>query len=213
MAQTETPEKSDAPKAAAVTNFKRRATTKPPEAGRRVRQTDFEVEALSWQEGINFQKLRDLRHQYEESEINADIANLLVDIAGNNYMTTELRVTESQLSYQLQQVVNQGRQLALDTAQDQYQLQQWERDLKWLAGVARLQGISLSIDQMSFDNSNKQRVLEAHGAPVMQRDFITGNNMERSRITAADIRGMLSSPIPTLSGSEENQASQTRESD
>lgn len=206
-------EKTDASKRATATNFKRRVSTAPPEAGRRVRQTDFEIEALSWQEGINFQKLRELRHQYEEAEINADIADLLVEIAGNNYMTTDLRVTESELSYQLQQVVNNGRQLALDTANDQYQLQQWERDLKWLAGVARLQGISLSIDQMSFDNTNKQRVLEAHGAPIMQRDFITGNNMERSRITAADIRGMLSSPIPTLTGSEENRASETRESD
>ena len=194
-------------KRTSITNFQRRKTTEPPAPGRRVRQTDFEIEALSWQEGINFQKLRDLRHQYEEAEINADTANLLVDIAGNNYMTTELRVTESELGYQLQEVVNQGRQLALDTAKDQYQLQEWERDLKWLAGIARLQGISLSIDQMSFDNSNKQRVLEAHGAPINQRSFMTGGEMERGRITAADIKGLLFAPIaPALAEGRENSS-------
>ncbi len=176
------------------THFQRRKTTTPPTAGARTRQTDFEIESLAWQEGINFQKLRELRHKYEESEINADIADLVVEIAGNNYMTTELKVTESELNYSLQGVVNQGRQLALDTAKDQLQLQEWERDLKWLAGVARLQGISLSIDQMSFDNTNKMRVLDAHGAPINQREFMTGDKMERGRITAEDIKGLLFSP-------------------
>lgn len=194
-------------KKASVTNFQRRKTTEPPAAGRRVRQTDFEIEALAWQEGINWQKLRELRHQYEEAEINADIADLMVEIAGNNFMTTELRVTESEINYQLQEVVNNGRQLALDTAQDQFQLQEWERDLKWLAGIARLQGISLSIDQMSFDNSNKMRILEAHGAPISEHNFLSGENLQRGRITADQIRGLLNSPIkPALSeGREEGR--------
>jgi hypothetical protein len=195
-------------KKANVTNFQRRKTTEPPKAGRRVRQTDFEIQALAWQEAINWEKLRQMRFKYEEAQINADIADLMVEVAGNNYMTTELKVTESELNYQLQEVVNQGRQLALDTAKDQLQLQEWERDLKWLAGVARLQGISLSIDQMSFDNTNKMQVLDAHGAPISQRQFMTGEKMERGRITSSDIKGLLFAPVkPALSEGQQDEIS------
>jgi hypothetical protein len=58
---------------------------------------------------------------------------------------------------------------------------------------------------MSFDNSNKQRVLEAHGAPINQRAFMTGEKMERGRITAADIKGLLFAPIaPALAEGRES---------
>lgn len=150
----------------------------------RLTETQFRLQQIEWQEKINFQVIRELRHKHEGQTVKADTAQQDVATLKHNFTAAKTKTDIALLDSQITAEQKTTKVHQLDEAKNDAKLAGVQKELKLLKGMEVLRGISLEIDQLQFDNGNDKIVAEALGVTVSER-----------RLEGVSIKGFLRSGL------------------
>jgi len=138
----------------------------------RVSQLDFEIRKIEISEQKNAQEIRKLMAELHESSIRADIAEIKIDIASNDFYQSkierdisgikldEMFVKRDIAEIQLEQTEGELRYVE---ARLQLQIEKWSQELR---------ALSLEVDSKEFQNDSRESITSAQGAKLTSFDGI-----------------------------------------
>ncbi|MBE9124742.1 MULTISPECIES: hypothetical protein [unclassified Coleofasciculus] len=137
----------------------------------RVRYADYEVQKIELIEEKYAHELRRLGAEVHSESIGADIAEIGVEIASNEYYQTEIQRDISELKIDTALVQRDIASNMLEYAENELDYIENRTQLMLEKWSEELRGISIEVDVREFDNDNLELIASARGVPISERQF------------------------------------------
>ncbi|MBD0386260.1 MAG: hypothetical protein ICV54_06955 [Nostoc sp. C3-bin3] len=141
----------------------------------RLNNLEFEKKKIEINQGINYQQVRGLEAKHEEEKIKADEAWIKTDIASVSLETTKVNLEIAETDLQLTEVKADLKLVELGMAEDRLSLLEIRAGLEHNKSVAQLQGMSIEIDEVNFQNDERKKIGEYLGVNHTTRAFPVQN--------------------------------------
>jgi hypothetical protein len=146
----------------------------------RVRFVDYETQKIALTEQKYAQELRKLTNEVHVESIRADVAEVGVEIASNEYYKAEVERDISEIYVDEALVRRDIANVRLEYVEEEFKYLENRSQLMLDKWDEELRTISIEVDIRDFDNTNKETIAAELGVPLTQ-----------GRFSASGVKGLL----------------------